>query len=280
MPFTISHAAAVLPFVRRDGAGRGPLVPALLVAGSFAPDLTYYAAGVAPGAMEFGAFTHSFAGVFTVDVALALVVVALWRLIREPLLGLVPVRARGRLAAVLRPRARTRWWPLWWYVSAAIGATTHVVWDAFTHPDRWGVRLFPVLGETFAGSPLYWYAQYAGSAAALAVLAAYAWWAVRSAEPAPAPATGERWLAWTLIAGCACAAGALRVTRWLSYVNGAGLTWQPWEIIPALCFGAGAGVGVGVVLYALVTHSRTPRSSPIQAPPAIEARGPGQSPAT
>ncbi|MEB8339464.1 DUF4184 family protein [Streptomyces endophyticus] len=262
MPFTISHAAAVLPFIRRDGTGRGPLVPALLVAGSFAPDLTYYAAGVVPGAMGFGAFTHSFTGVFTVDVGIALAVVALWRLVREPLLGLVPGRVRGRLGAVVRPRPRTGWWPLWWYVSASLGATTHVVWDAFTHPDRWGMRLFPVLGETFAGYPLYWYAQYAGSAAALAVLAAFAWWTVRGAEPAPAPPTGERWLAWSLIAGCACVAGSLRVARWLSYVNGAGLTWQPWEIVPTLCFGAGAGVGGGVLLYALVTQFK-PRRRPV-----------------
>ncbi|MGW2346808.1 DUF4184 family protein [Streptomyces sp. NPDC001661] len=268
MPFTISHAAAVLPFVRRDGAGRGPLVPALLVAGSFAPDLTYYAAGVVPGGMEFGAFTHSFAGVLTVDVALALAVVAVWRLIREPLLGLAPGRVRGRLAALLGPRPRTGWWPLWWYVSAAVGATTHVVWDAFTHPDRWGMRLFPVLGETFAGSPLYWYAQYAGSAAALAILAGYVWWALRAAAPAPAPPTGEPWLGWLLITACACAAAALRVTRWLSYVHETGLTWQPWEIIPTLCFGAGAGVVVGVVLYALVTHSRSSRTSAAISSPA------------
>jgi hypothetical protein len=266
VPFTISHAAAVLPFVRRDGSGRGPFVPALLVAGSFAPDLTYYAAGVLPGAMGFGSFTHSFTGVFTVDVGLALAVVALWALIREPVLGLVPGRLRGRVWAVLRPsRRRTGWWPLWWYVSASLGATTHVVWDAFTHPDRWGLRLFPVLGETFAGSPLYWYVQYAGSAAALAVLAAFAWWTVRGATPAetgPAPSPGERWLAWALITGCACVAGTLRVANWLSYVDGAGLTWQPWEIIPALCFGAGAGLALGVVLYALVSHVRPRTSSP------------------
>ncbi|MER5440279.1 DUF4184 family protein [Streptomyces sp. NPDC002790] len=271
MPFTISHAAAVLPFVRRDGSGRGPLVPALLAAGSFAPDLTYYAAGAVPGAMEFGAFTHSFTGVFTVDVGLALTLVALWRLIREPVLGLVPGRLRGRLGAVVRPRPRTGWWPLWWYVSASLGATTHVVWDAFTHPDRWGARLFPALADTFAGSPLYWWVQYAGSAVALAVLAAFAWWSVRSAEPAPAPPAGNRWLAWTLIAGCACAAGALRVTRWLSYVNGAELPWRPWEIIPTLCFGAGAGVGVGVVLYALVTRLRPRRQTPAQQAPSTSA---------
>ncbi|WP_327663852.1 MULTISPECIES: DUF4184 family protein [unclassified Streptomyces] len=281
MPFTISHAAAVLPFVRRDGSGRGPLVPALLVAGSFAPDLTYYAAGVLPGAMGFGSFTHSFTGVFTVDVGLALALVALWRLIREPVLGLVPGRLRGRVGAVLRPsRRRTGWWPLWWYVSAALGATTHVVWDAFTHPDRWGLRLFPVLGETFAGSPLYWYVQYAGSAAALAVLAAFAWWTVRGAapvEPCPAPSPAERWLAWTLITGCACVAGTLRVANWLSYVDGAGLTWQPWEIIPALCFGAGAGLGVGVVLYALVSHGRPHRRA--QSPQAAPTTAVNSSPA-
>ena len=44
MPFTLSHAAAVLPAVRADGTGRGPLVPAVLVAGSFAPDMTCAAA--------------------------------------------------------------------------------------------------------------------------------------------------------------------------------------------------------------------------------------------
>lgn len=62
MPFTLSHAAAVLPAVRTDGTGRGTLVPAVLVAGSFAPDMTYYAASVLSGAMEFGDVTHAFWG--------------------------------------------------------------------------------------------------------------------------------------------------------------------------------------------------------------------------
>ncbi|WP_181808296.1 DUF4184 family protein, partial [Streptomyces shenzhenensis] len=84
MPFTLSHAAAVLPAVRGDGTGRGRLVPAVLVAGSFSPDLTYYAASAVPDAMEFGEFTHSFTGVFTVDVLISWALVALWLLIREP----------------------------------------------------------------------------------------------------------------------------------------------------------------------------------------------------
>ncbi|MER6544262.1 DUF4184 family protein [Streptomyces sp. NPDC001250] len=52
MRFTLGHAAAVLPAVRRDGSGRGPLIPAVLVAGPFAPDMTFYAASVLPGGME------------------------------------------------------------------------------------------------------------------------------------------------------------------------------------------------------------------------------------
>ncbi|MBO1335410.1 DUF4184 family protein [Streptomyces sp. VRA16 Mangrove soil] len=258
MPFTISHAAAVLPFVRRDGSGRGRLVPSLLVAGSFAPDVTYFAASAIPGAMEFGTFTHSFAGVCTVDVLFAAGLVALWRLVREPVLALLPGRARGRVWSLVRgrPAPGVPW--LWWYVSAVLGAVTHVVWDAFTHHGRWGVRLVPVLGQDVAGSPLYWYAQYGTSALALVVTGLFLWRSVRAAavaEGLPAPTAGQRWLALALIGGCACGCGAVRVARWLAYVKGEGLDWAPWEVVPAVCFGAGAGLVVGVVAYAVAVRA-------------------------
>lgn len=62
MPFTLSHAAAVLPGIRRNGTSRGPLLASALVAGSFAPDMTYYADSAIPGAMEFGQVTHAWWG--------------------------------------------------------------------------------------------------------------------------------------------------------------------------------------------------------------------------
>lgn len=157
LPFTLSHAAAVLPAVRGDGSGRGRLVPAVLVAGSFAPDMTYYAASALSGAMEFGAFTHSFTGVFTFDVLVAWALVGAWLVLREPLVALLPRARQGRVAGLLRcGAARERLCPsavLRWYASAALGALTHVVWDAFTHHDRWGVELVPVLGRQAGGSP-------------------------------------------------------------------------------------------------------------------------------
>ncbi|MFJ7072545.1 DUF4184 family protein [Streptomyces sp. NPDC098781] len=257
MPFTLSHAAAVLPAVRTDGTGRSTLVPAVLVAGSFAPDMTYYAASVLDGAMEFGDVTHSFAGVFTVDVVIAWALVGLWLLLREPLVALLPARRRPRPAALLRcgaPRARVR--PslaLRWYVSAVLGGLTHVVWDAFTHLDRWGMRLFPVLGEEVAGSPLYWYLQYGGSAVAAVVITAFLIVALRRA-PAVAPvgipvlSVRDRWLAGAVIGGLATVAALHRASRWWAYW---GSTAKYWELIPTLCFGAGAGLALGLLLYAV-----------------------------
>ncbi|WSQ08348.1 DUF4184 family protein [Streptomyces sp. NBC_01231] len=258
MPFTLSHAAAVLPAVRGDGNGRGSLVPAVLVAGSFAPDLTYYAASAVSGAMEFGEVTHSFPGVFTIDVLLAWALVGLWLLVREPLVALLPRARQGRVAELLRcgaPRARVgRSAVLWWYVSAALGALTHVVWDAFTHLDRWGMRLFPVLGREVAGSPLYWYLQYGGSAVAAVVIAVFVVHALRRAS-GTAPVVGvaalsvrDRWWAGAVIGGCAVVAAAQRLTRWWDYW---GSTAKPWEVIPTLCFGAGAGLVLGLLLYAV-----------------------------
>ncbi|MGW8061207.1 DUF4184 family protein [Streptomyces ziwulingensis] len=257
MPFTLSHAAAVLPAVRGDGTGRGRLVPAALVTGSFAPDITYYAASFLSGAMEFGDVTHSFPGVFTVDVIIAWALVGLWLLLREPLVALLPRARQGRAATLLRcgaPRARVRTsLVVRWYVSAVLGALTHVVWDAFTHLDRWGMRVFPVLGREIAGSPLYWYLQYGGSAVAAIVIAVFLTRALRRA-PRTAPvgvpvlSVRDRWWAGAVLGGCAAAGAAQRAARWWAYW---GDVAKPWELVPTVCFGAGAGLVPGLLLYAV-----------------------------
>ncbi|MFH8802933.1 DUF4184 family protein [Streptomyces sp. NPDC017936] len=279
MPFTLSHAAAVLPAVRTDGTGRGPLVPAVLVAGAFSPDMTYYAASAVSGAMEFGDVTHSFAGVFTVDVLVAWALVALWLLVREPLVALLPRRRQARTATLTRcgaPRARVR--PsalLRWYASAVLGALTHVVWDAFTHLDRWGMRLFPVLGEKVAGSPLYWYLQYGGSAVAAVVIALFVTYALRgtpAAEPVGVPplSVRDRWWAGAVIGGCALVAAVRRATRWWEYW---GPRAEPYELIPTVCFGAGAGLVLGVLLYAVgVRVCRPAPRPPVRHPDEVSVR--------
>ncbi|GGZ31004.1 DUF4184 family protein [Streptomyces poonensis] len=281
MPFTLSHAAAVLPAVRRDGTGRGPLLPSLLVTGSMAPDMTYYAASVLPGAMEFGDFTHSLTGVLTFDVLVACALTGAWLFLREPLVALLPRGRQGRIASLVRcgaprrpPRPATA---LWWYVSALLGALTHVVWDAFTHHDRWGTQLFPVIGQEVAGQPLYWYLQYGSSAVAAVVLAVFLGLALRRQPPVPpvgvpALSVADRWVAGAVIGACAVAAAVHRVHRWWSYW---GSTAKPYEVIPTLCFGAGAGLVLGLALYGAGVRMWR-RSAPV--PPGPRAPRPDAEP--
>ncbi|MFE3515753.1 DUF4184 family protein [Streptomyces sp. NPDC059166] len=257
MPFTLSHAAAVLPGIRRSGTGRGPLVASALVAGSFAPDLTYFADSVIPGAMEFGAVTHSVWGVFTVDVLVTAAAVALWLMLREPLVALLPEPARGRVHAFLRGRRREPRRPVaaeavWFVVSAVIGAGSHVVWDAFTHHDRWGTELVPVLTRTAGGLPVFQLVQYGTSAVALAVLAWFTFTALRRTGQLPAPASlpvpsrAERRWADAFLGLCVLLGTVHRCARWYACF---GRPDTPLDIIPTACFGAGAGLAAGLLLY-------------------------------
>ncbi|WP_328947224.1 DUF4184 family protein [Streptomyces sp. NBC_00250] len=276
MPFTLSHAAAVLPGLRRNGTARGPLVASALVAGSFAPDMTYFAATAFPGAMVLGDVTHSPVGIVTADVLITAALVALWLTVREPLVALLPARWRGRVYGLVRGDAWRDRHPAvlagWFGLSAVVGSTTHVVWDSFTHLDRWGTRMIPFLGDIVAGFPVYLYAQYGGSALALGLLGWFTARALRSAAPGaelPArvrvPGRRGRLLAAGLIGGCVLAGVAHRVLRWASYWG-----WDrietPLDVIPTACFGAGAGLAVGLVLYG--TGARLLGAAPDPGPPA------------
>jgi hypothetical protein len=58
-----------------------------------------------------------------------------------------------------------------------LGAATHLIWDAFTHENARGVRMFPLLtdyGPEMSGHPLHLYRwlQYGSSVFGLAVVAA------------------------------------------------------------------------------------------------------------
>ncbi|MFD7664121.1 DUF4184 family protein [Streptomyces sp. NPDC059788] len=264
MPFTLSHAAAVLPALRRTGTARGPLVASALVAGSFAPDLTYYADTVLPGAMLFGDFTHGLPGVLTVDALITALLVGGWLLLREPLVALLPAARRGKVHALVRGRP----WPaggrplaalsVWFYVSAVLGALTHTVWDAFTHPGRWGTRLIPVLNEVVGGFPLCMYVQYGTSALALAAMGWFLWTALRRAPDAPAPAGlpvlsgGRRLLGVALLVLCLLGGAVHRTLRARGAFGDLTVTW--FDYVPTVLFGAGAGLALGLPLYAVAVR--------------------------
>ncbi|MCB5166771.1 DUF4184 family protein [Streptomyces bambusae] len=264
MPFTLSHAAAVLPGLRRSGRGRGLLVASGLVAGSFAPDLAFFAASAVPGAMAFGTFTHSVTGVLTVDVLLAGVLAGVWLLVREPVVALLPGRWRGRVYGVVRgevwrgrrvlPLAGAFW------VSAVAGAATHVVWDSFTHHDRWGTDAFPALARTgWGGQPWFAVLQYGSSVVGLVVLGWFVGRALREVEPVGVPGVAlsgrGRMGVLCLLGGAVVVGAGQRLLLWLSYDPPVSTVL---DMVPALCFGAGTGLLCGLLLYAAALRLRHP----------------------
>ncbi|MEV0679907.1 DUF4184 family protein [Actinosynnema sp. NPDC050436] len=159
MPFTASHVAAVLPLARR------PLVPSALVAGSLAPDLPYFALLRPVG----GDYTHTWWGLVVVDVPIALAALALYRaVLLRPLLALAPAAVRSRVAHLPAPRLGPAA-----AASALVGVVTHFAWDAFTHHDGWGVRLFPALEDDVLGMPGFALAQWLSTV--LGALVTLAW---------------------------------------------------------------------------------------------------------
>jgi hypothetical protein len=126
VPFTISHAAAALPF------RRARLIPSALVVGTFAPDLVYFVR-----LQSGGGWGHTIPGALGMSLPLGLITVWIFhRFVKTPVVYLLPDRVRARLTAELVPfRFGTLRRFLLITLSLLIGIATHLLWDALTHPQ-------------------------------------------------------------------------------------------------------------------------------------------------
>ena len=193
MPFTVSHAAAVLPLaVGRPGR---TLVPTALVIGSMVPDLPYF---VPPylGAV----WTHAVYGPVTIDLVAGLALLAIWHfLLVRPLTDFVPTWVGRRLPQPLPLRGRWGWAAL----SVVIGAYTHVLLDAFTHPGRWAVDRLAWLNVLVGPLPAHKWLQYGLGVLGLLILAVWAVVWLDDARPRPSTETrltsGQRVAAWLVV---------------------------------------------------------------------------------
>jgi hypothetical protein len=152
VPFTLSHAAAALPF------RRARLVPSALLIGTFAPDIEYFIR-----LQSGGGWGHTFPGVFGLDLPLGLVTLWLFhRLVKVPLVYLLPDSVRARLTAQLVP---FRFWPplrfLHVVFSMLIGIATHLIWDGATHDRYWIVRHVSWLRILYHRQGFGWWHVYA-----------------------------------------------------------------------------------------------------------------------
>ncbi|MGA2370839.1 MAG: DUF4184 family protein [Candidatus Korobacteraceae bacterium] len=144
MPFTVSHAAAVLPLRKLN------LVSSAFIVGSMAPDFPYII-----GNTEYRGMGHQFPGLieFTIPASLA----ALWlfhNIIKRPTIGLLPAAMQERLrgqTADFKFAGAARFLAI--LGSISLGVLSHVVWDSFTHPYTWPWRQFVWL-RSFVHVPL------------------------------------------------------------------------------------------------------------------------------
>jgi hypothetical protein len=197
VPLTLAHPAAVL-VLRRT-----PLPLTALVAGSVVPDLPLIL-GV-NGYVQ----THSLWGVLTLDLVLGLVLVAGWYA------GIGPAVVDG---APGRWRPPQPTWPpasvrVLLPLAVVVGALTHVVWDAFTHPGRWGTQLVPWLEAEHAGLLGAKWIQYGSGALGTGVVVVVTLMAAAAQDPSVdrvPPRLAGRWyllaLCWVIVAPLLAAA--------------------------------------------------------------------------
>jgi hypothetical protein len=127
MPFTLSHAAAALPFRRTR------LIMSALVFGSFAPDFEYFL-----WLRPHGHFGHTLPGLFLFDLPAALVCLLLFhRYAREPLTACLPAHLQERLLSGPRFSIQSVSNFALVCISILVGSVTHMLWDSFTHSDYW-----------------------------------------------------------------------------------------------------------------------------------------------
>src|SRR3954464_1891113 len=163
MPFTVSHAAAVLPLQRY---GRLTLPLTALMVGSMAPDFGYFFSRE-----ESRQLTHSFMGLWVFCLPLGMFVWLFYvALLEKATITLLSDRWHTRFAhtEAITPSLVARA-----CVAILLGALTHILWDAPSHRDSFVTKAFPVLlGPTpgFAWLPIYHLVQGVSSVVGLVIL--------------------------------------------------------------------------------------------------------------
>jgi membrane-bound metal-dependent hydrolase YbcI (DUF457 family) len=148
MPFTVSHAAAVLPI--QHWSRHGLPLTALMV-GSMSPDFGYVFSYEASRAL-----THSFAGLFIFSLPVGLIVWLFYvAILEKATITLLSDRWHTRFAhtAAITPMLVLRA-----ALAIVLGAATHLLWDSFTHRGTFATDALPaLLGPTpgIAWLPVY-----------------------------------------------------------------------------------------------------------------------------
>jgi hypothetical protein len=130
MPFTVSHAAVVLPFLR----ARPQLVSGTaLVIGSAAPDFEYF---IKMGVNSY--YSHTLLAIFYFNIPITILLAFLFHgVVKKNLIENLPVYFQYRFNELkcldFLLYFKNNYWAV--IISAGMGAASHIIWDSFTHND-------------------------------------------------------------------------------------------------------------------------------------------------
>lgn len=200
MPFTAAHPAAVLSLRHQR------LLPfAPLVIGSMMPDVLYYFPGIVGRRLPSG---HSLSGSFLICLPAGLIILGLFLLLRHPLVMLLPAPHRQFLLerSTWRPRPTLSDF-VRVLLALELGIWSHILWDEFTHKNRWLVAHVALLraplihlgGRTIE---LFRALQYASTAGGMLLIAFCYAAALRRATPPHNEEGTDRWRIALLITIC------------------------------------------------------------------------------
>ena len=172
MPFTPGHPAIVLPFIRsRFVSATG------LVIGSMSPDFEYFFR-----MSVMGIHGHTKAGLFYFDIPVTIAMALIFHIVvKRNLIGNLPIFFQRRFQDCLSfdfMAYLKKHWRIF-LISALIGAASHILWDSFTHNNRFFVRLFSdVYDNTYvlfrgANYPLFYVLQQTSTVVGMSAVGLY-----------------------------------------------------------------------------------------------------------
>ncbi len=143
MPFTFSHPAIVLPLT---SLSKKWFSLTGLVIGSLTPDFEYFLR------MRIKSnYSHTLDGLFWFDLPLGLLLAFIFHnSVRNSLFDNLPLFLKSRFVAFKRFNWNDYFKKNWFVVviSILIGASSHILWDSFTHEHGYFVQAIPALTST------------------------------------------------------------------------------------------------------------------------------------
>lgn len=156
MPFTFSHPAAVLPFLKNNKVSATGLV-----IGTMCPDFEYFIRMKVQSSIS-----HSFLGLFFFNLPIGFLAALLFHYcIKGSLIDNLPAFIKKRLQALKNSNwadnVKKHFFKI--AVSILIGAGSHIIWDSFTHETGYFVDKIPFLQLKIRNVAYYKIAQHLSS---------------------------------------------------------------------------------------------------------------------